>query len=387
MIPNNINAEHILKAIEAIKRRGTRRPSTKYYLLYNNEYFPPKEIISLANKYANGREILPGEFSGGKETNSFLERLGFTVVEKGAVKEPGNDSSANGKSTDKSNSISSNDRVKPDNGNLSKLSIATVVIESPGAWAIHESSKNLIETRLELMRFTIREYGSEADILLFPAGFLNTHKNPDELIDRSKKAVPNYLNEFNSNSHVCFGIDGRFDKDQLGISINQSGIVAFARKFYPTDSEKVSIELSPNASSGEMGYPRTFSIKGKHCYIAVCYDSYGIRKKSVSNPGVDIILNLVHRFHKPGEGPSGDVYFARDGFAGASKQWSCPIFGAAIFFDRSMPPNWPTGVRWNRGNQSTKDYKYEHNPILQTPAKELGIEKSPEKAIVRLFSI
>lgn len=82
MIPKNIKKEHIIRAIERIKKFGIPegRNSKKFFLEYNNEYYPPKYIISLANKYANGKELRPEEFSGGAETNDFLRRLGFTIV-------------------------------------------------------------------------------------------------------------------------------------------------------------------------------------------------------------------------------------------------------------------------------------------------------------------
>ena len=59
MIPKNIKKEHIIKAIEEIKRNGIPkgRDSKKFLLKFNGEYYPPKYVISLANKYANG-EIL-----------------------------------------------------------------------------------------------------------------------------------------------------------------------------------------------------------------------------------------------------------------------------------------------------------------------------------------
>jgi hypothetical protein len=36
----------------------------------------PKYTISLANKCANGKELNPSEFSGGKETNDYLRTSG-----------------------------------------------------------------------------------------------------------------------------------------------------------------------------------------------------------------------------------------------------------------------------------------------------------------------
>ncbi|HAF07117.1 MAG: hypothetical protein XD76_0863 [candidate division TA06 bacterium 32_111] len=83
MIPKNIKKEHIIKAIEEIKKIGlpSRRNSKKFWLKYKGKLYPPKHIISLANKYANGKELDPKEFSGGAETNKFLKELGFNIVE------------------------------------------------------------------------------------------------------------------------------------------------------------------------------------------------------------------------------------------------------------------------------------------------------------------
>lgn len=81
MIPKEINVEHILKAIAEIDRVGIRRKSTKYQLFYDGKRYPPKDVISLANKFANGRELKANEFHGGNVANKFLERLGFLVEE------------------------------------------------------------------------------------------------------------------------------------------------------------------------------------------------------------------------------------------------------------------------------------------------------------------
>lgn len=83
MIPKNIRREHVLKAIAETKRSGIaeRRGSKKFYIEFNGDRYPPKYIISLANKFANDRELHPEEFSGGSESNDFLRTLGFRIVE------------------------------------------------------------------------------------------------------------------------------------------------------------------------------------------------------------------------------------------------------------------------------------------------------------------
>ena len=83
MIPRNINQVHVLKAIEEIDRKGIPkgRNSRKFQLLHKRRYYPPKFVISLANKYANNVELDSSQFGGGIETNHFLEKLGFEIVE------------------------------------------------------------------------------------------------------------------------------------------------------------------------------------------------------------------------------------------------------------------------------------------------------------------
>ncbi len=79
MIPKEITEEHILRAINEIDRNGvpTKRESTKYNLIYKGKEYPPKYVISRACFYATGEELDNEEFSGGTETNTFLESLGF----------------------------------------------------------------------------------------------------------------------------------------------------------------------------------------------------------------------------------------------------------------------------------------------------------------------
>ena len=82
MIPENISQAHVLQAIEEVDRTGIpkRRHSKNYSLLYQDHCYPPKLIISLANRFANGEELSPQRFNGGHETNDFLAKLGFEII-------------------------------------------------------------------------------------------------------------------------------------------------------------------------------------------------------------------------------------------------------------------------------------------------------------------
>ena len=50
-------------------------------MIFEGDIFPPKYIISLANRHANGHELEPSKFYGGEETNSVLQSLGFEIQE------------------------------------------------------------------------------------------------------------------------------------------------------------------------------------------------------------------------------------------------------------------------------------------------------------------
>ncbi|MBL7106417.1 MAG: hypothetical protein ISS77_02255 [Phycisphaerae bacterium] len=84
MIPKNIKSDHIKCAIDEIHKEGVplNRHSRKFDLFFKGEPYPPKYVISVANKFANGYKLDAKKFSAGQETNSFLKRLGFQIVNK-----------------------------------------------------------------------------------------------------------------------------------------------------------------------------------------------------------------------------------------------------------------------------------------------------------------
>jgi hypothetical protein len=84
VIPQNITREHVLNALAEIRRDGVppSRMSKEYILLYEMIEYPPKYVVSKASKYATDKELPYDEFSGGKETNEFLEGRGFSIFKK-----------------------------------------------------------------------------------------------------------------------------------------------------------------------------------------------------------------------------------------------------------------------------------------------------------------
>jgi hypothetical protein len=81
---NKIERSHVLDALLQIDREGvpTRREGRRHDLLFEGRTYPPKLVISYAEQIAlRLREPKPADnFSGGVETNSVLEGLGFVIV-------------------------------------------------------------------------------------------------------------------------------------------------------------------------------------------------------------------------------------------------------------------------------------------------------------------
>jgi len=163
----------------------------------------------------------------------------------------------------------------------------------------------------------IDKVDGQVDLLLLPAGFYQTRRAPSSLYEELKTTIGKRLEELNSDLRICLGIDGNRGLDQMALLFTRSGLEGIGRKFYPTDIEK--IDEAESFLSLEQGYERVFHLKHKKFYMAVCYDSFGLKKMNLKNPKVDVILDLVHQFRPKGKGNSGDVFFARHGFAGASK--------------------------------------------------------------------
>ncbi|WP_175059859.1 hypothetical protein [Thermococcus sp. 2319x1] len=93
-IPKNISQEHVLRAIEEIDRKGIlgKFKAINTFLVYNGRVYPPKYVITLANKYANGEFLDPAEFNT-HEAVKYLRRLGFRIAK--ITPETGGDSGGN----------------------------------------------------------------------------------------------------------------------------------------------------------------------------------------------------------------------------------------------------------------------------------------------------
>lgn len=266
--------------------------------------------------------------------------------------------------------------------------IATVVLESAGDDLYNNGQR--LETLKTIVSFLTLQH-LEGGIVIFPAGmFFTDAKAPSSIYHQLEIAIVSHLNSIGKNIVICFGIDGSIDRegyarDQVAIAIDKSGIIALGRKYYPASAERGHVNLAEDFNIIEDGKSRIFTFNEARYYLAVCYDSFGIKNLNIPNPGVDAVIEFAHCFYQKGKGPSGESYFARHGFAGAARQWHCQVFGSAVFFDREVPERWPTGVSWNQGSISTTNWNYDMNPIKPISVVKQDIPEG--KAVIRLFPL
>jgi len=85
-VPKNITKEHLLKAIARIDSEGIEKGShsSTYDVLFEGKRYPPKLVVSWANKFANGNVLDRKFFKGGIKSDNFrvLKNQGFEIVEK-----------------------------------------------------------------------------------------------------------------------------------------------------------------------------------------------------------------------------------------------------------------------------------------------------------------
>jgi hypothetical protein len=267
--------------------------------------------------------------------------------------------------------------------------VVTVSFETDRNWAsiydfnyAHENSIKLVIDHVRKNSPTANEMGG--GVYLFPAGWFFSYGRvkPGDLDHYAAGAQIASWGDDEKCKHddvIVFGLDNGVDnqwdwgsKDQLAIAADdEHGLLAAGRKFFPTAIERATLEKAPDYMAPECGTGRIFWHHGLKYYMGVCYDGFGIRKKNLDNPGVDVFLDLIHRFYPPGAGNSGNVYFARHGLCGASKQWKVPAFGAAVFYDRMVPDSWPTGVYYD-GPKTTSTWTYEDNQMKPDETHVVG---------------
>jgi hypothetical protein len=248
----------------------------------------------------------------------------------------------------------------------------------------------------QILRSTIEKTSGDG-VILFPGGWVHTqYKRAETIYPEIELSVRENLTKTERNIKVCIGVDGffdrplsedPFDKDQMAITVDKTGIIAICRKFYPSDdNERRSIILAKNCYDGELGKPRIFELNGVRYFPFVCYDVYGPRHEPQKylKPDADIGLNLIHRFRPKKEFLNQENYFPLNGWSEASCQWKIPVFGTSIFFRRSIPSDWPTGIIWTGGDVWRKPRYPDISLPYDSPAIIVPLNEG--SAEVRIFT-
>ncbi|CAN5779016.1 hypothetical protein BH10BAC2_BH10BAC2_40360 [soil metagenome] len=79
--PDKITKQHILDAVKKIDSEDIAlEPSTRFDVVINGVFYPPKEVMRYAHELMNGEHIW--KRSGGEPTNKYLNKLGFETPNK-----------------------------------------------------------------------------------------------------------------------------------------------------------------------------------------------------------------------------------------------------------------------------------------------------------------
>ncbi|WP_147333150.1 hypothetical protein [Archangium gephyra] len=228
-----------------------------------------------------------------------------------------------------------------------ELLIVTVLVES-GTDAVSISAR--LDATRRVLAVMAEIVGNRPALVIFQAGWFDSKSHPAiKALHQYELELRRMLGETGLDRLViAFGVDGRNGRDQLAAVLSSSGFKVVARKFHPTEDEMSPEEpllLAEHWEAGESGYSRIAEILGHKIFIAVCYDTFGIPQLQLPRPDVDAVVCHLHLFGpRKSNYVSGDSYFARLGLAGASRQWSVPVFAAAQFLHRPIPARWPSGV-------------------------------------------
>lgn len=85
----DITKEDVLKAIKVFQKEQPKHPPARNtFLIYEGKKLPAKHIRGMAYKIAKGTEVSKSEYTGGKETVDFFEKLGFEVLYTGKSEPP-----------------------------------------------------------------------------------------------------------------------------------------------------------------------------------------------------------------------------------------------------------------------------------------------------------
>jgi hypothetical protein len=149
-----LTRSHVEAAIARIDREGVpaRRGSTKFHLVVDGRRYPPKYVLSLASYEATRRELRPQEFSGGDETNSLLQSLGFTIVgpklptpKPAVTKQPVVQPEARQAQAPRAKAVPAPAKTQPRSAKNGATSIVRVVVQGQPAHSPRAAGEMLLE--------------------------------------------------------------------------------------------------------------------------------------------------------------------------------------------------------------------------------------------------
>jgi len=269
--------------------------------------------------------------------------------------------------------------------------LATVTIESNVyKYPDNDAEKNDLKntdrlTALNRITQILAKQYSGSGIILCPGGYFHSGIGGVEpfiveTVDQIRSLLQEISATTSSSIIICLGIDGkvlledgpknRYDAHQVAIAVSKDGLIAYGKKFHPTnDIEAEVVDLASGYLSeekiGNVQYSRIFRMGGKSFYIAECNDITGL-KKYPKPESVDAVLNCVHGCYNQGDGPTCG-YFVRRNLAGVSQIWKCPVFGAVVFFKRKIAEKWRSGILYRMWNREPINCETDENalqPIL-----------------------
>lgn len=102
---DKITKDHVLKAIRKYDTNNPIVPAAKNtFLKYGEKIYPAKHLRGMAYEIAYNKKIAKSEYSGGKETVRFFERLGFEIIYDGQSIKQSETNLERNENTDKDNS-------------------------------------------------------------------------------------------------------------------------------------------------------------------------------------------------------------------------------------------------------------------------------------------
>jgi hypothetical protein len=257
----------------------------------------------------------------------------------------------------------------------SSVFVATILLAShlrTPEWGLkQEKDPALNEMRMTEMMQVLRTVVSKTHgdgVILFPGGWFHSGYEPaGSLYQWVSEGVVREITGTGRRIIVSLGIDGSFDRpveedpydrDQIALAIDKTGIIAAGRKFFPGPGEGPFISVAPGHLENEAGFPRIFALNGVRYYLFECNDLKAPYHDAAKypDPGVDIGLNLIHRIYAKGEPLSQENNFPCIFGARTAYQWNIPVFLSVIFFRDNVPEGWPSGVFCTRATSHRIGY-------------------------------